>query len=125
MSFTVNEVLDLFNNSFDWEYLSWSTKKWEPLYDEDDKYGDGGILQDGWLEISRKRITVDGETYEVEVLEEGGGMDEGSSAYIIFKFGDQYFSKSGYYQSHYGYDWDGDFIEVEPYEMTVTDYRPV
>lgn len=61
----------------------------------------------------------------IEGLDSGGGMDEGSNAYTVFKVGGTYFRKSGYYASHYGYDWDGDFEEVEPFQKTVIDYRTI
>lgn len=59
----------------------------------------------------------------IEVLESGGGMDEGSNAYVVFKVGDTYLRKSGYYASHYGYDWDGELEEVVPAQKTITVYN--
>lgn len=62
---------------------------------------------------------------EVEVVDETGGMDEGSNASITFQVGDQFFRKDGYYASHYGYDWDGAFYEVSPRQVTVTQFERI
>lgn len=70
-------------------------------------------------------LSLRGETIPVEWVAEAGGMDKGSYAMHVFKVGDQLFRKEGFYQSHYGYDWDGDLTEVEAYEKTVTDYREI
>lgn len=51
---------------------------------------------------------------------EGGGEDVN----IIFKVGDQYFEKIGYYMSHYGTDWDGPLREVIPVQRMTTFYDP-
>lgn len=60
-------------------------------------------------------IEIDGTRYDVKVLEEytGGEGDWNTETFIIFKVGTQTFKKTGFYQSHYGNDWDGPLIEVE------------
>ena len=70
-------------------------------------------------------MTLRGESVPIDWVASTGGMDEGSNASEVFKIGDQLFMKSGYYASHYGYDWDGDLNEVEPYKRVVNDYRPI
>lgn len=53
-----------------------------------------------------------------------GGEGQGDSLWVVFRVGDQLFRKSGYYNSWDGGYFDGDLEEVEPYEVTVTRYRP-
>lgn len=62
---------------------------------------------------------------EIKIVDSGGGMDEGSHAYRVDHFIDHdvYIKIDGYYQSHYGYDWEDEPYEVEPYEVPVTKYR--
>lgn len=81
----------------------------------------------GWgsLGYSNVKLTINGEEYTTTPIRSEGGEDEGSHAEVVFEVGGRLFRKSGYYASHYGYDWDGEFDEVEAYEKTVTDYRPV
>jgi len=43
---------------------------------------------------------------------------------MVIRIGDQLFRKEGYYASHYGYDWDGTFEEVEAKPKTITVYEP-
>lgn len=60
---------------------------------------------------------------------EFGGMDQGTSFWLIVgleKDGiTQLFKKDGWYASHVGSELDGDLYEVESFERTVTDYRPL
>lgn len=68
-------------------------------------------------------VEINGVGYPVEVVEtDPGGEGHGESVYVIVKVGDQTFKKEGYYASHYGTDWDGDFFEVESREITVTKF---
>jgi hypothetical protein len=81
-----------------------------------------------WSDIaygSEGIATINGEEYHWQLIESFGGMDKGSYAAVVFEVGDRLFRKEGFYQSHYGYDWDGDLCEVEAYERTVTDYRSI
>lgn len=63
----------------------------------------------------------------IKCLEDFGGMDMGSERYVVFSMTDEtgtrYFRKDGFYQSHYGTDWDGEFREVRPVEKTITVYE--
>lgn len=70
-------------------------------------------------------FTIYGEPVEVKIVEETGGMDEGSQASVTFSIGSQFFRKDGYYASHYGHDWDGAFYEVRPRSVTVTQYERI
>jgi hypothetical protein len=61
-----------------------------------------------------------------------GGEGHGEYISMVFKItmadcADtvRHFRKEGWYASHDGSYWDGDFAEVEPYEKLVTLYRPV
>jgi hypothetical protein len=85
---------------------------------DDEKYGH---CSNEWKEFDC--LILRGEKVPVVEVESAGGMDMGTTAYVIFKVKDQFFQKDGWYQSHYGYEWDGQLYEVEPYEKTVTDYR--
>lgn len=96
------------------EYKHWKSDEWEAGFRVD---------EDGWTEVDGMRITIDGEQYVLKVVNTTGGMDNGSHASVTFQVGEQYFRKEGYYASHYGYDWDGDFKEVRPVEKTVIVYE--
>lgn len=76
----------------------------------------------GWHEINSEgfSVVIDGELLEATSVDSTGGMDEGSNASSTWQIGEQYFRKSGYYQSHYGYDWDGELEEVHPVQKVVT-----
>ena len=81
---------------------------------------------EGWGEMyDNGFIIVDGEPVNYEVVDTTGGMDKGSHASVTFKIGDQYFRKEGFYASHYGTDWDGDFDEVRPVTVEKVEYAPV
>lgn len=82
-------------------------------------------FEDDWTDIGSFPIVLNGVEYKITQKDQTGGMDEGSAASVVFEIDGRHFRKSGYYASHYGYDWDGDLEEVEPFEKTVTDYRPV
>ena len=99
MTYTVAQLENLISNVGDDEYFSWSEVR----------YG-GYEFEDGT---------------KLEHVDSHGGEGEGDEAWVVFRVGDQLFMKTGYYTSHYGFEWDGDLEEVEAYEKTVTDYRPV
>lgn len=72
---------------------------------------------------------ADGKMYAVllrdepVLMEKAAGKssdDETNSAvYVVVRIGTQYFRKDGWYQSHYGTQWDGTCREVKPTEKTV------
>jgi hypothetical protein len=68
-------------------------------------------------------ITIAGIQTEIQCVEQLGGMDKGTNANVTFKVGNQYFTKEGWYQSHYGHEYDGDFYEAEPVEKVVVEYQ--
>jgi len=76
----------------------------------------------GWDEINGEdfNVVIDGVLHEAINVGTTGGMDEGSNATSTWQIGMQYFRKSGYYASHYGYDWDGELEEVRPVKKVVT-----
>lgn len=76
------------------------------------------------LNIPITEVVFEGETVDVKLVHETGGMDKGSNASMTFKIGDQFFTKEGYYASHYGYEWDGTFFESKPIERVITEYVP-
>lgn len=79
---------------------------------------------EGWSEVQYSSfLFIDGKMVDYETVETSGGMDKGSLASVTIRIGDQYFRKSGYYASHYGYDWDGPLDEVFPREKIVTVYE--
>lgn len=115
--FTVQDVENAIDDGDFQVRVGWGDRKGElePL-DDDIWYtlGDGDGV-----------VTLNGVEYEWTSVADIGGMDQGSYAAVIFKVGDRLFRKEGYYASHYGTDWDGNFEEVEVYEKTVKDYRAV
>lgn len=62
-----------------------------------------------------KSLRIFGEEYEFEVIESrfGSEGDWHCQTYIVFRLGDQFFRKTGYYASHDGEYWDGPLTEVE------------
>jgi hypothetical protein len=73
---------------------------------------------------SKNILTLRGEEIEVETIaDDCGGEGHGENVWLVIKVGDQLFEKTGYYASHYGTDWDGDFTEVHPVEKTITVYE--
>ena len=76
------------------------------------------------LNLPITEVVFEGETVDVKLVHETGGMDKGSNASMTFKIGDQFFTKEGYYASHYGYEWDGLFFESKPIERVITEYVP-
>ena len=74
------------------------------------------------LKNSIEQLIVDGEPTTVTCVQQLGGMDKGTTADVTFKVGDQFFTKEGWYQSHYGYEYDGDFYESFPTEVVTYKY---
>lgn len=63
----------------------------------------------------------------VEVYSEGGGEGGGEHVERVFKISNStgesmFFRITGYYASYAGTEWNGDFEEVEPREVLVTQY---
>lgn len=81
------------------------------------------IESDDWYYGEDAYLTIKGEPVPAKCVETTGGMDEGSSASATYQIGDQFFTKEGYYASHYGYDWDGSFYESTPTPVTTTVYK--
>jgi hypothetical protein len=59
----------------------------------------------------------------VEVERDGGGEGDGDYMDVVFQIGNQYFRKTGTHNSWDANDWDGQLVEVEPYQELVTKYR--
>lgn len=120
-NFTAAEVLDALENNLltpVYDRTTWKkTGEWEEAPEL--------LEEDGWTELAGNRVVLNGVTYDIEEVDSTGGMDEGSNATVTLKIGDQYFRKSGYYASHYGYDWDGDFEEVHPVQKSITVYESI
>jgi hypothetical protein len=70
-------------------------------------------------------LVVDGDEYPFEVVEQDGSGSWGYETSTVFKVGDQLFRKTGYYQSHYGNDWDGPLREVREGAKTVRVWEDV
>lgn len=86
----------------------------------------------GWEELdysingridAPKGIKLQGELVPVEVIAQEGEGEYGYETYVVLQVGTQLFRKDGYYQSHYGNDWDGHFREVQAREKTVLVYE--
>jgi hypothetical protein len=85
---------------------------------------------DGWGEIKWTNtgdvaltVTLNGESVDVTKVADYGGEGQGDEIWVVVQVGDQLFRKDGYYASHYGSDWDGDFDEVFAHEKTITVYE--
>lgn len=76
-----------------------------------------------WEDCDQETLNIDGEEVKLSLVEsDPGGEGHGEYVFLVIKVGDQLFRKEGFYASHHGTDWDGDFSEVEPKEVTVTKY---
>lgn len=99
------------------------------FYDENFTYLIGGNEYniDDWEELGGGpgTVVINDRKYDWKCVASIGGEGEGDYRAIVFSIDSRLFRMSGYYASHYGTEWDGDLEEVEAYEKTVTDYRPV
>lgn len=76
-----------------------------------------------WEDYDQETLNIEGEEVKFSLVEsDPGGEGHGEYVFLVIKVGDQLFRKEGFYASHHGTDWDGDFSEVEPKEVTVTKY---
>lgn len=108
--YTADEVEDAVENSDSVDEYGDPRISWENL-----SYGDvpeGAVLNLRGEEVPVTR--VDGKPGA-----EGGGEE----IYVVIRVGSQLFKKEGWYQSHYGEDWDGDLREVHAVERLVTFYE--
>lgn len=98
-------------------------RKYQEVPDDEEfsEYDDGIEWNEFW---SNETKTVG--DVNIQVVEDFGGADQGSQRYLVFsleKNGEtEYWQKDGYYASHYGTDWDGEFYQVKPVEKTITVY---
>lgn len=88
------------------------------------------IEDEGWGELAyladrddTLEITLRGEQVKVGLVTRFGGEGQGDEAWFVLGIGDQMFRKDGWYISHEGTTWDGDFTEVKPVERPVTFYE--
>ena len=59
----------------------------------------------------------------IELVKQYGGEGMGEEYYYVFKVGDQFFRRDGFYTSYYGVNWDyAEIYEVTPTEVVVTEY---
>lgn len=76
-----------------------------------------------WEDYDQETLNIEGEEVKFSLVEsDPGGEGHGEYVFLVIKVGDQLFRKEGFYASHHGTDWDGDFSEVEPKGVTVTKY---
>ena len=76
-------------------------------------------------QLSGTYYTATGDEVQVKVVD-SNFHEEGNwhtDLYVVLSVGDQFFKKSGYYQSHDGTYWDGAVVEVEPEEVSVTKWN--
>lgn len=122
MTYTLEQIEDAVEN---WEEY-WSEELEESLYTDEERAMDSKYrigVPEGWSDMDYGTfIVIDGQRVDYEFLESTGGPEQGSYTSVVFRIGDRYFKKEGYYASHYGNDWDGDFYEVVPTQVTVTKY---
>lgn len=107
MSFTVKEVEDAIN-------------KWEEKDQEENpnSYYDGVYDRLKWGEELEE---IEG-LGKLEYVDDYGGEGQGDDYWVVFKVGDQFFRKNGWYASYDGGELDGELYEVFPKEVTRTEY---
>lgn len=68
---------------------------------------------DDFGELGRDQfVRIQGVDGPIYLAESYGGEGMGDMRWIVLKVGDRHFRKDGYYESHYGSSWGGDFEEV-------------
>jgi len=107
------------------EQVEEAIRAWEEAGDEDG-YGYGTDFFDDimWSPSDPIFLPILGEK-AIHVEREGGSEGDGDHMHVVFRIGDQFFMKEGYHNSWDSNEWDGDFNEVKPVEVTVTQYRPI
>lgn len=61
----------------------------------------------------------------VKVVKTLGGDSDGAAVCVIVECQGRFFQKTGRYSSWSGCEFVGPIVEVEPYEETVINYRPI
>lgn len=62
---------------------------------------------------------------KLELVEDFGGEGQGDDYWVVFKVGDQFFKKNGWYASYDGGELDGDLYEVVPVQVSRTEYEAI
>lgn len=110
-------------SNFENEFEDYLDKKW--LLEGDycnyhSARGFYGILWDG----QQKRLVT--KYGDVEVMSRDTDYSDGQEERsLVFRLGDKFYRKIGYYDSWNTYDWHGDLTEVKPIEKTVILYQKV
>jgi len=75
-----------------------------------------------WGELSGydgDNLSINGVDYTLEYVDaDYGDYDYSSQMWVVFRVDGQVYRKTGYYQSHYGSEWDGPLEKVSPREVT-------
>lgn len=133
MALTVGEAFDLLVKAADIEYKTskyaepdgdlWADHGERPEWDDSCGEGEGWETIVEW--VDEDPISVD----DYLVTQEASSYESGDDGmYVVFRFQDaqgnsQLFKKSGWYASHVGGEWEGDFKEVKARPTTVIVYR--
>jgi hypothetical protein len=96
-------------------------------YFESEDHGEGWY---GWRELSYFNNTSGTDVPglgSVTVIDGFGGEGQGDHAHMVFLVVDdrgfvRHYKKDGFYASHYGTDWDGEFYEVKPTAVEAIEY---
>lgn len=73
-------------------------------------------------------LVINGVDYTFTHVADGpehADYDSSSSLWTVFKVDGKTYRKHGYYQSHYGSEWDGYIEEVKPREVTRIEWDAV
>jgi hypothetical protein len=66
-----------------------------------------------------RNLPINGVDYTFEYVDSDyGDYDYSSQMWVVFKVDGQAYRKTGFYQSHYGSEWDGRLEKVTPREVT-------
>lgn len=60
---------------------------------------------------------------KLEYVDSFGGEGQGDDYWVVFKLGGKLYRKDGYYASYDGGELDGELYEVEPVQVSRTEYR--
>lgn len=82
-------------------------------------------LGDEYCDVFCDLFEIIGDTNTVRSIGGGEGEGEYVERVIHFKNYNCYVKITGFYTSYNGTDWHSDFIQVEPYEKVITDYKSI
>lgn len=93
------------------------------------QFAEDNNLEDDFNEFTHYRCEPSAELSNfrlpLELVAEDGCWSDGGQISVVIKIGDFFLKDVGYYSSWDSDQWENEWIEVEPVQVTVTQYHPV